>query len=234
MEALKAEQPINKIVVTGERNGSLRAIFQLAKEKGIPCQELSRERLGELAGTQHHQGVLAYLAARDYCEVEDILRLAEEKGEPPFIVILDEIQDPHNLGAIIRTVDAVGAHGVIIPKRRSAALTGTVAKTSAGAISHVLVARVPNLPATLDKLKEQGLWIAGTDGSGETSFFTADLRGPIGLVIGSEGAGMGQLVSRKCDFTLTIPMTGGVSSLNASVAAGLVLYEIYKQRTVGR
>ncbi len=234
MESLKAEQPINKIMIAGERNGSLRAILQQAKEKGIPCQEVTRERLEELSGTKHHQGVLAYLAVREYCEVEDILRLAEERQEPPFVIVLDEIQDPHNLGAILRTVEAVGAHGVILPKRRSAALTGAVAKASAGAVAHVLVARVSNLPAVLDTLKEKGLWIAGTDGTGGTSFFTADLRGPLGLVIGSEGAGMGQLVRKKCDYVLTIPMRGAVSSLNASVAAGLVLYEIYKQRSMGQ
>ena len=163
-------------------------------------------------------------------DIDDILQKAKDANEAPFVIILDEIQDPHNFGAIIRTADAVGAHGIIIPKRRSVQLTGTVAKTSAGASAHVPIARVPNIPAAIDQLKEAGLWIAGTDLTGTVPFYKADFKGPIGIVIGSEGNGMGNLVTKKCDFIVTIPMKGEVSSLNASVAAGVVLYEVFKGR----
>ncbi len=230
MEAIKAGTPINRLLYTGgESAGSLRTILAMAKEKGILTASQDRKKLDELCGNRNHQGIMAYIAAASYVEPEDILQIAKDKGEPPFVVILDEIQDPHNLGAILRTADAVGAHGVIIPKHRAAALTGTVAKTSAGAAHHVPVARVTNIPNTIDYLKEQGLWIAGTDLSGTTPFYKADFKGPIGLVIGSEGHGMGKLTCKKCDFVVTIPMCGQVTSLNASVAAGVVMYEIFKQ-----
>ncbi len=230
IEALRADRPINKILIAGEKNGSVNVIVALAKEKGIVFAQASKEKLDELTGGANHQGVAAYLAAAEYCDVDDIFNAAEEAGEPPFIIILDEIQDAHNLGAIIRTADAVGAHGVIIPKRRAASLTGVVAKASAGAALHVPVARVPNIPNLIDELKERGVWIYGTDLTGTTKFYEADFKGSIGIVIGSEGNGMGRLVREKCDYVLTIPMKGKVSSLNASVAAGVVLYEAFKQR----
>lgn len=230
LEALRGGTPINRLLVlSGSEQGSMRQILAIAREKGIVCVLQERSRLDQLCGNANHQGVAAYVAAAAYVEPEEILARAAEKGEAPFVVILDEIQDPHNLGAIIRTADAVGVHGVIVPKRRAASLTGAVAKASAGAVAHVPVARVSNIPATLDFLKERGLWIAGTDLTGETEFCKADFRGPIGLVIGSEGHGMGALTRKKCDFTVTIPMRGQVSSLNASVAAGIVLYEIFRQ-----
>ena len=229
MEAIKAGTPINRLLYTGgESAGSLRTILAMAKEKGILTASQDRKKLDELCGNRNHQGIMAYIAAASYVEPEDILQIAKDKGEPPFVVILDEIQDPHNLGAILRTADAVGAHGVIIPEHRAAALTGTVAKTSAGAAHHVPVARVTNIPNTIDYLKEQGLWIAGTDLSGTTPFYKADFKGPIGLVIGSEGHGMGKLTCKKCDFVVTIPMCGQVESLNASVAAAILMYEATK------
>ena len=230
IEALRAKVPINRILIAGEKNGSVNVIIALAKENGVVFASASKEKISELTGTENHQGVAACLAAAEYCDIDDILKIAEERGEPPFVIILDEIQDAHNLGAVIRTADAVGAHGVIIPKRRAASLTGVVAKTSAGAVSHVAVARVPNIPAAIETLKKNGLWIAGTDLDGDTRFYDADFKGPIGIVIGSEGNGMGRLVRESCDFILTIPMRGMVSSLNASVAAGVVLYEVFRQR----
>lgn len=234
LEALKAGTPMNRLLITnGDGNGSLRPILALAKERGVLCVTQDRRKLDELCGNKNHQGVAAYIAAASYVTPEEILQRAQEKGEAPFVLILDEIQDPHNLGAILRTADAVGAHGVIIPKHRAAALTGTVAKTSAGAVAHVPVARVTNIPSTIDYLKEQGLWIAGTDLSGTTPFYEADFTGPVGLVIGSEGHGMGKLTCKKCDFIVTIPMCGQVTSLNASVAAGVVMYEIFKQHKGG-
>lgn len=229
-EALKAGIPMNRLLIAGgDGSGSLKSIIALAKERGILCVTQERKKLDEICANRNHQGIAAYIAAASYVEPEDILQIAKAKGESPFVIILDEIQDPHNLGAILRTADAVGAHGVIIPKHRAAALTGTVAKTSAGAVHHVPVARVTNIPNTIDYLKAQGLWIAGTDLSGTTPFYKADFKGPIGLVIGSEGHGMGKLTCKKCDFVVTIPMCGQVTSLNASVAAGVVMYEIFKQ-----
>lgn len=235
LEAMKAGTPMNRLITLGgESGGSLKAILALARERGILCTTCDRARLDEICGNRNHQGVAAYIACAEYVEPEEILQRARERGEAPFVLILDEIQDPHNLGAILRTADAVGAHGVIVPKHRAVALTGTVAKTSAGAVSYVPVARVTNIPATLDFLKEQGLWIAGTDLDGDTAFYQADFSGPIGLVIGSEGHGMGTLTQKKCDFVVTIPMCGNVTSLNASVAAGVVMYEIFKQHTGGK
>ena len=233
-EAIKSGMAINKILIaSGEISGSLKAIIGLAKANHIVYQFVDRNKLNELSGGKNHQGVLLFAAAGKYCEIDDLLAKGKEAGEPPFLLLLDEIQDPHNFGAIIRTADAVGVHGIIIPKRRSVPLTGTVAKTSAGASAHVPIARVSNLAAAIDTLKEAGLWIAGTDLSGSIPFYAADFRGPIGIVIGSEGNGMGPLIARKCDFIVTIPMRGAVSSLNASVAAGVVLYEIFKERVKG-
>ena len=230
LEALKSGRGVNKLLFSGDYNGSMGQIMAEAKERGIVITKTTKEKLDELSGGGNHQGVAIYVAAADYAEVDDIFALAEEKGEAPFIIILDEIQDAGNLGAIIRTADAVGAHGIIIPKRRSVPLTAAVAKSSSGAISYVKVARVSNLPQTIDSLKERGLWIIGTDLTGETKFYEADLKGPLGVVIGSEGNGMGRLVREKCDVVATIPMVGKVSSLNASVAAGVVLYEAFRQR----
>ncbi len=230
LEALRADKPINKILMAEESGGSLRVIAAAAREKRVLLQNADKHLLTQQAGTDKHQGVMAYLAAGAYCTPEDILQIAQARGEAPFVILLDEIQDPHNLGAIIRTADAVGAHGIMIPKRRSAPLTGVVAKASAGAAAHVPVARVPNLSQAIETLKAHGLWIAGTDMDGDSVFYQADLRGPMGLVIGGEGKGIGTLVRRHCDFILSIPMGGRISSLNASVAAGIVLYEIYRQR----
>ncbi len=230
LEALKAGTPMNRILYSGDHKGSMSAIMAKAKEAGVLVSEVSKNKLTEITGTQNHQGVAAYVAPKEYASVEDILQKAADKGEAPFVIVLDEIQDPHNLGAIIRTADAVGAHGVIIPKRRSVQLTGVVSKASAGAVEHVPVARVTNIPATLKELKNAGLWIYGTDLSGETPFYGTDLKGSMALVIGSEGFGMGRLTKEQCDFILSIPMVGQVSSLNASVAAGVVMYEIFKQR----
>lgn len=230
-EAIKAGRPINKILIAeGEKNGSIIEIISLAKEKGIVFREVKKEKLDMLTNKANHQGVILFVAPTEYSSVEDILNLAKEKNEPPFVIILDEIQDPNNLGAIIRTADSVGAHGVIIPKRRSVPLTNVVAKASSGAVAYVKVARVPNIPQLIDDLKNEGLWIMGTDLTGETKFYDADLKGPLGIVIGSEGNGMGRLVREKCDVVLTIPMVGKVNSLNASVAAGVILYEAFKQR----
>ena len=230
-EAIKSGMPINKVLISsGEISGSLKSIMALIKEKHIVYQFVDKNKLNDITGTKNHHGVALYTAPAEYCDIDDILQKAKEANEPPFVIILDEIQDPHNFGAIIRTADAVGAHGIIIPKRRSVQLTGTVAKTSAGASAHVPIARVPNIPSAIDALKEAGLWIAGTDLTGAVPFYKADFKGPIGIVIGSEGNGMGNLVTKKCDFIVTIPMKGEVSSLNASVAAGVVLYEVFKGR----
>lgn len=229
-EAVKAGVSINKILYYPEATGSIIPIIKAAKEARIILATADRNKLNEVAGTKDHQGIIAYVSPKEYVTVDDILKIAEDKGEPPFVIVLDEVQDPHNLGAVLRTCDAVGAHGVVISKRRGAPLTGTVAKSSAGALEHIPVARATNITAAIKELKDKGLWIYGTDMDGETNFFDADLKGPIALVIGSEGFGMGRLVKENCDFILNIPMQGKVSSLNASVAAGVVMYEIFRQR----
>lgn len=232
LEALKSGRSINKIFISkGEREGSIKQIIALAKEKGIVVQEVDRVKLDNMSQTHSHQGVIAFVAVKEYVEVDDILQIAQEKGEQPFIILLDEITDPHNLGSILRTANAVGAHGVIIPKRRSIGLTSTVSKASAGAVEYVPVARVTNLGQTIDYLKKQNVWVVGTDLSGKQAFFKSDLKGPVALVIGSEGEGMGKLVSEKCDFIVNIPMKGQISSLNAAVAGAIVMYEILKQRS---
>lgn len=231
LEALKAGRTINKILIArGEREGSIRQIAAMAKEKGVVVQEVDRSRLDMMASTRSHQGVIAFTAVRDYVEVDQLLQIAQDKGEAPFLVILDEITDPNNLGSILRTADASGAHGVIIPKRRAIGLTPAVSKASAGAVEYVPVARVTNLPQTVDDLKKQGVWVVGTDATGEKDFYDSDLKGPIALVIGSEGEGIGRLVREKCDFVVNIPMKGAISSLNAAVAGAIVMYEIMKQR----
>lgn len=231
IEALKAEKPIDTIYIDKEATGSISVIVKLAKERDIVTKQVSHEKLTAMSRMTNHQGVVAMGACAQYAEISDILALAKSRGEDPFVIICDEINDPHNLGAIIRTAECSGAHGIIIPKRRSASLSGTVYKTSAGAASWLPVARVPNIPAAIDELKENGVWIYGTDASGE-QYDKANLTGPIGLVIGSEGEGMGRLVSEKCDFMLSLPLKGKVNSLNASVAAGIFMYEILRQRSV--
>ena len=231
MEALRAGTPIDKIFLArGETDATLGHIASSAREKGIVVVEADRRKLDGMSRTHAHQGVIAMAAVREYAAVDDILNAAREKGEPPLIVVCDELSDPHNLGAVIRTAECAGAHGVIIPKRRSAGLTAVVAKTSAGAVSYVPVARVPNLTALLKELKDEGLWIFGTAADGSTSLYDADLKGPAAIVIGSEGDGMGRLVSEQCDFKVSIPMKGRLNSLNASAAAAILLYEAVRQR----
>jgi 23S rRNA (guanosine2251-2'-O)-methyltransferase len=231
MEALKSGREINKIFIQkGEREGSIVKIIAMAKEKRIIVQEVERQKLDSLSSTRAHQGVIAFVSMQQYVEAEDILEKAAQKGEHPFVILVDEVNDPHNLGSILRTADAAGVHGVIIPKRRAVGLTAAVAKASAGAIEYVPVARVTNLGQTIDKLKEQGIWIVGADMDGDKNFYDADLKGPIGLVIGSEGEGVGRLIKEKCDFLVKIPMKGKITSLNASVAGAVLMYEVVKQR----
>lgn len=229
-EALRAGHPITRLLVAkGARSGALVALLAAAREKGIPVQQVDRERLEWLAGPGH-QGVVAYAAAKEYAELDDLLVRARERGEDPLVVLVDSLEDPHNLGSILRTADAVGAHGVVIPKHRNVGLTTTVAKTSAGAIEHVPVARVSNLVQALAELKAAGLWVVGADQSAELEFTKARLRGPLAMVIGGEGAGLSRLVRERCDFLVRLPMRGRVNSLNAGVAAAVLLYEIVRQR----
>ncbi|MFD2707315.1 23S rRNA (guanosine(2251)-2'-O)-methyltransferase RlmB [Salibacterium lacus] len=232
LEALRAEQPIHKVwLAEGSVKGQSRDVQKLAKEQGIVVQTVPRNKLNDLSGTTAHQGVLASVPAVSYAAVEDLFAAAEKKQEKPFFVLLDEISDPHNLGAIIRTADASGAHGVIIPKRRSAGLTDTVFKSSAGAAAHVPVARVTNMARTMEELKKEGLWLAGTAGEETDDYRTLDASVPVGLVVGNEGKGMSRNVKEKCDFLLSIPMAGQVSSLNVSAAASLLMYEVYRRRS---
>ena len=231
LELLEAEKDINKIFVTrGEKQGSINKIIGRAKGKGIVLVEVDKTKLDEMSQTGNHQGVIAIVPPFEYCEVEDILDEAKSKKEHPFILILDGIEDPHNLGAIIRTAETAGVHGVVIPKRRAASVNSTVNKVSAGAVEHMKIARVNNINDTIQFLKDSGLWIIGTDGGAENYYYEQDLTGPIALVIGSEGNGMNRLVSENCDILVKIPMHGKITSLNASVSAGIVTYEIVKQR----
>ena len=231
IEALRSGAAIDKIFLArGETDSALGHIAAAAREKGIVVVECDRHKLDHMSRTHSHQGVIAVAAVREYASVEDILAAAREKGEPPLIVVCDELSDPHNLGAVIRTAECAGAHGVIIPKRRSAGLTAVVAKTSAGAVSHVPVARVANLPSLLRELKDEGVWIFGTAADGDRLLYDADLKGPAAIVIGSEGSGMGRLVAENCDFKVRIPMKGKLNSLNASAAAAILLYEAVRQR----
>jgi 23S rRNA (guanosine2251-2'-O)-methyltransferase len=231
IEALRTDTPIDKIYLAkGETDKTLGHIASRAREAGIVVVEADRRKLDAMSRTHSHQGVIALAAVREYVSVQSILDAAAEKGEPPLLVVCDEISDPHNLGAILRTAECAGAHGVIIPKRRSAGLTAIVAKTSAGAVSYVPVARVANLSATLKELKKQGIWVFGTAAEGTTNLYNADLKGPAAIVIGSEGDGMSRLVSENCDFLVSIPMRGRISSLNASAAAAILLYEAVRQR----
>lgn len=231
LEALRAGTPIDKLYLAkGETDAALGHLACVAKSQGVVVVECDRRKLDGLSVTHAHQGVIALSAVRAYAAVEDLLEAARQKGEPPLLVVCDELSDPHNLGAVIRTAECAGAHGVIIPKRRSAGLTAVVAKTSAGAVSHLPVARVPNLTALLKELKEQGIWVFGTAADGDTPLYQADLKGPAAIVIGSEGSGMGRLVAQTCDFKVAIPMRGKLNSLNASAAAAILLYEAVRQR----
>ena len=225
IEALRAGRSIDKIYIAkGEVDKTLGHIASKARDLGIVVVEADRRKLDAMSVTHAHQGVVAMAAVKEYCSVDDILAIASERGEAPFIILCDEISDPHNLGAILRTAECVGAHGVIIPKRRSAGLTSIVDKTSAGAAEHMAVARVPNLPAAIKELKEKGLWIYGTAADGTSPLWKTDFSGPVCLVIGSEGDGISRLVRENCDVILSIPMKGDVNSLNASVAAGVLMY----------
>ena len=231
IEALRAGTAIDKIYLQkGETDKTLGHIASKARAAGAVVVEADRRKLDAMSRTHAHQGVIALSAVREYATVEDILQTAEARGEAPLLVVCDELSDPHNLGAVIRTAECAGAHGVIIPKRRSAGLTAVVAKTSAGAVAHVPVARVPNLPALLDDLKKRGIWVFGTAANGPTALYDADLKGPAAIVIGSEGSGMGRLVAERCDFLVSIPMRGKLNSLNASAAAAILLYEAVRQR----
>lgn len=229
MEALKSGKALDTIYVNENAGGSIGAITRIARERGIVIKNVSDQKLTQMCGGAYHQGIIASGACAEYVSVEDILAISKKKGTAPFIIICDEIEDPHNLGAIIRTAEAAGADGIIIPKRRSASLNATVFKTSAGAASWLPVARVANLGAAIDELKKNGIWIYGTDASGE-NYSDTSFTGPIGLVIGSEGFGMGRLIRDKCDFLVKLPMYGKITSLNASVAAGIFMYEAVRQR----
>ncbi len=230
IEAYRSGRTVDKLfVLDGCQDGPVRTIVREAKKHGSLISFVSRERLNQLTQTGKHQGVIAYAAAYDYSDIEDMFRLASEKGEDPFLILLDGIEDPHNLGAIIRTANVAGAHGVIIPKRRAVGLTATVAKTSAGALNYTPVAKVTNLAKTIDELKEKGMWFVCADMDGEM-MYDLNLTGPVGLVIGNEGEGVSRLVREKCDFIAGIPMKGEITSLNASVAGGILAYEIVRQR----
>ena len=231
-EALRAGRSIDKIYIAkGEVDKTLGHIASKARDLGIVVVEADRRKLDAMSVTKAHQGVVAMAAVKEYCSVEDILAIAEERGEAPFVILCVEISDPHNLGAILRTAECVGAHGVIIPKRRSAGLTSIVDKTSAGAAEHIAVARVPNLPAAIKELKERGLWIYGTAAEATGGLWDTDFTGAVCIVIGSEGDGMGRLVTENCDFLVSIPMRGKVNSLNASAAASVMMYEVLRQRS---
>ena len=230
MEAFRSGKTIDRVyVLKGCQDGPINSILREARKHDTLVNFVAKERLDQMSETGKHQGVIASAAAYAYAEVEDILKLAEEKGEPPFLFLLDDIEDPYNLGAIIRTANLAGAHGVIIPKRRAVGLTATVARTSAGALNYTPVAKVTNLSATIEELKEKGLWFVCAD-MGGTTMYDLNLTGPIGLVIGNEGDGVSRLVKEKCDFVASIPMKGEIDSLNASVAAGVLAYEIVRQR----
>ncbi len=232
IEALKSGRDIDKILVAeGSNQGSIRKIVAIAKDKRIVVQYVNRSKLDSICDSRSHQGVVALVSAHTYKTIEYILDQAKKLGEHPFVIILDEIEDPHNLGAIIRTAECAGVHGIIIPKRRSVGLTPIVAKTSAGAIEYMPVAKVTNISSAIEELKENGLWIYGADMAGDENYFEKDLSGPIGIVIGNEGKGISRIVKEKCDFLVKIPMRGKVSSLNASVATSVITYEVLRQRS---
>ena len=231
MELLKSDRTVNKIMVArGDRQGSINEILKLAKQNRIIVTEVDRNKLDTLSETKHHQGVIAFVAPIEYKDVDYILNVAKERGEEPFILIADEIEDPHNLGALIRSAEVAGCHGVIIPKRRAVAVTEVVSKVSVGATEYMPIARVNNINDTIRELKDKGVWIVGTDGSADTIYYKQDLTGPIAIVVGSEGRGMNKLTMKNCDFLVKIPMMGKITSLNASVSGGIVLFEALKQR----
>ena len=231
IEAIRSGRGINKLLIAdGDKEGSVKEVISLAKEQGIVIQFVERSKIEGIAGGLRHQGVLAYVAPVAYSDLETILQAAETKGEAPFLLLLDELEDPHNLGALLRTADATGVHGVLIPKRRSVPLTATVAKTSAGAVEYVPVARIGNIAQTLRKLKAKGFWVAGADMDGSQNYYEADLTGPLVLVVGSEGHGMSRLTKEQCDFIVKMPMVGKINSLNASVAGSILMYESMRQR----
>lgn len=231
MEALNGNRSLNKLLVAkGDRQGSIKEIIAVAREKHLVVQEVDVKKLDEIAKGMRHQGVVLYASPVAYVEVDDILVRAAQLGQQPFVVLLDELEDPHNLGAILRTADAVGVHGVLIPKRRSCQLSATVAKTSAGAIEYVPVAQIGNIAQTIKYLKKQGLWVVGADMDGEKNYYDADLTGPMVMVIGSEGKGLGRLTKEQCDFIVKIPMQGKINSLNASVAGSVLLLDSLRQR----
>lgn len=229
LEALKNGREIEKISMAKGAGGSAKQIAAKAKEQGVPIYYSNQNSLDRQAGCENHQGVVALVSDYRYCDVEDILQRARERGEDPFVVILDGIEDPHNLGAIMRTAECAGVHGIIIPKRRAASVTETVAKTSAGAVEYMLCARVVNIPREIEKLKKRGIWIGACHMEGEV-LYRQNLKGPIGIVVGGEGSGVSRLVMEKCDFTVSIPMKGSITSLNASNAAAVFMYEILRQR----
>lgn len=233
LEYLESGKDINKILITkGEKHGSINKIIAIAKERKIIISELERSKLNQIAQTENNQGVIAIVPPYDYCEVEDILEVAKKRQEEAFILILDGIEDPHNLGSIIRTAETVGVHGIIIPKRRACGVNSTVSKVSAGAVQHMKIARVNNINETIKFLKQNDIWICGTDGQAKTYYFQQDFKMPIAIVIGSEGYGMSRLVKENCDFLVKIPMKGKITSLNASVSAGIVMYEATRQREI--
>ncbi len=229
IEALKSGREIEKLMIARDSEGSIRKIIGQAREKNIACQFAEKAALDRIADGKVHQGVIAYVSTYEYCDPEDILEIARQKGEDPFIILLDGIEDPHNLGAIMRTADGAGAHGIIIPKRRAVGITDTVAKAAAGAVEYVPVARVSNIAQTIDRLKEKGVWIGACDMDGK-EYSKADLKGSIAIVIGAEGQGISRLVREKCDFCISIPMYGRINSLNASNAAAVLMYEVRRQR----
>ena len=231
LELLESGKDINKIYITrGEKHGSINKIIAKARERKIIIVEKDKRQMQEIAQTENYQGVIAIVPPFEYCEIEDILEEAKNKNEDPFVLILDGIEDPHNLGSIIRTAETAGVHGIIIPKRRAATVNSTVNKTSAGAVEHMKIARVNNISESINKLKEAGLWICGTDINTKTYYYDQDLTGAIGIVIGNEGQGISEKVKKNCDFLVKIPMKGKVTSLNASVSAGIVMYEAVRQR----
>ena len=233
LEYLESGKDINKILITkGEKHGSINKIIAIAKERKIIISELERSKLNQIAQTENNQGVIAIVPPYDYCEVEDILEVAKKRQEEAFILILDGIEDPHNLGSIIRTAETAGVHGIIIPKRRACGVYSTVSKVSAGAVQHMKIARVNNINETIKFLKQNDIWICGTDGQAKTYYFQQDFKMPIAIVIGSEGYGMSRLVKENCDFLVKIPMKGKITSLNASVSAGIVMYEATRQREI--
>ena len=235
LELLNSDRDINKIFVqSGEKHGSINKIIGIAKENRVVIKEVEKAKLDLMSKTKNHQGVIAVVPPFNYCEVEDILEYAKSKDEDAFILILDGIEDPHNLGSIIRTAETAGVHGIIIPKRRSATVNSTVSKVSAGAVEHVKIARVNNINETIKMLKDNGLWIIGTDGDAKTIYYNQDLKGAIAIIVGSEGFGMSRLVKENADILVKIPMKGKITSLNASVSAGIIIYEAVKQRDSGR